>query len=196
MNIYQQHLRCSGIVIKLCIHHNCWLTAHLTIVNEKWMTDTVTPKQLETRSSAIAEGPWDASCQLKSCQLPRNSALVSYLYDKSWTNRSYEVGGYSGAMCNKHVHSTITRSSRFHSPIGVINKLTTDELWISPVYWRLAVAKFSKTTMLKLLTLPWPRPLGEQSLVTRLRLHMADPCAKCEVSSVSHCGDITWSVKF
>ena len=29
---------------------------------------------LETRSSAIAEGPRDASCQLKSCQLPCNSA--------------------------------------------------------------------------------------------------------------------------
>jgi len=28
---------------------------------------------LFTRSSAIAEGPRDASCQLKSCQLPRNS---------------------------------------------------------------------------------------------------------------------------
>ena len=27
-----------------------------------------------TRSSAIADGPLDASCQLKSCQLPRNSA--------------------------------------------------------------------------------------------------------------------------
>ena len=26
-----------------------------------------------TRSSAIADGPRDASCQLKSCQLPRNS---------------------------------------------------------------------------------------------------------------------------
>ena len=28
----------------------------------------------ETRSSAIAEGPRDAPCQLKSCQMPRNSA--------------------------------------------------------------------------------------------------------------------------
>ena len=30
---------------------------------------------------------------------------------------------------------------------GVINKPTTEELWISPVYRRLAVAKFSKSTM-------------------------------------------------
>ena len=31
-----------------------------------------------TRSSAIAEGPRDASCQFKSCQLPRNSAETTY----------------------------------------------------------------------------------------------------------------------
>ena len=51
-------------------------------------------------------------------------------------------------MCSKHVHSTVTRASRFHCLIGVINKPTTFELWISPspVYRRLAVAKFSKST--------------------------------------------------
>ena len=32
-----------------------------------------------TKSSAIAEGPRDASCQLKSCQLPRNSAETNVL---------------------------------------------------------------------------------------------------------------------
>ena len=34
------------------------------------------PTQLpnQTRSSAIAEGPRDALCQLKSCQSPRNGA--------------------------------------------------------------------------------------------------------------------------
>ena len=34
--------------------------------------------QVVTRSSAIAEGPRDALCQLKSCQLPRNSAETTY----------------------------------------------------------------------------------------------------------------------
>ena len=32
----------------------------------------------KTRSSAIAEGPRDVSCQLKSCQLLRNSAETTY----------------------------------------------------------------------------------------------------------------------
>ena len=36
----------------------------------------------------------------------------------------------------------------------------------------------------------------EHSLITRLRLHIADPCTKSEVSIVSRCGDITWGVKF
>jgi len=88
---------------------------------------------LGTKSSAIAEGPRDASCQLKSCQLPRNSAelLVRQVLKKSklWSWRVY-----SGTMCNKHVHSTMMRSSRLHCPIGVINKPTTVELWISPAY--------------------------------------------------------------
>ena len=35
-----------------------------------------------------------------------------------------------------------------------------------------------------------------KKLITRLRLHMADPSTKSEVSSVSRCGDITWGVKF
>jgi len=55
-------------------------------------------------------------------------------------------------MCNKHVHSTVTHSSRFHCLIGITNKPTTVEWCISVVHRRLAVAKFSKSTMKKLLT--------------------------------------------
>ena len=86
--------------------------------------------------------------------------------------------------------------SRFHCLRCVINKPTTDDLWISPVYQRLAVAKFSKSTMYKLPAWPWPRPLREHSLITRLRLRTTDPCTKFEVSSVRRCRDITWGVKF
>ena len=50
-------------------------------------------------------------------------------------------------MCNKHVHSTMTRSSRFHCLTGVINKQMMVELCISPVYRGLDVAKFSNSTM-------------------------------------------------
>ena len=49
-----------------------------------------------------------------------------------------ELEDYNGTMCNKQVHSTMTRSSRVRCPIGVINKPTTVELWISPG-WRRGV---------------------------------------------------------
>jgi len=100
-----------------------------------------------TRSSAIAEGLRDASCQLKSCQLPRNSSETTCTTSPEQIE-VIKLQRYSKAMCNKHVHSTMTRSSRFRCPVGVINKLTTFELWISPAYRRLAVAKFPpKSTM-------------------------------------------------
>ena len=94
-----------------------------------------TEKKLQvTRSLAIAEGPRDASCHLKSCQLPRNSAETTCTTSPEQIE-VMKLEGYSGPMCNKHVHSTMTRSSRFHCPTGVINKPTTGELWISPVVY-------------------------------------------------------------
>ena len=40
-------------------------------------------------------------------------------------------------MCSKQVHSTVTRVSRFHCLIGVINKPTTGELFITDdLLWR------------------------------------------------------------
>jgi len=86
-----------------------------------------------TKRSAIAEGPRDVSCQLKSCQLPRNSAETTCTTSPEQIE-VMKLEGYSWPMCNKHVHTTMTRSSRFHCPIGVINKPTTGELWISTVY--------------------------------------------------------------
>ena len=42
--------------------------------NYSHAASTRCPELYTTRRSAIAERPRDASCQLKSCQLPRNSA--------------------------------------------------------------------------------------------------------------------------
>jgi len=80
---------------------------------------------VETRSSA--EGPRDASCQLKSCQLPRNSAETTCTTSPEQME-DMKLEGYGGPMCNKHVHSTMTRSSRSYRPLGVINKPTTDQV--------------------------------------------------------------------
>ena len=54
---------------------------------------------------------------------------------------------YWEAMCHEQcaLNHDATESAAIVS--GVINKLTTVELCISPVYRRLAVAKFSKSTM-------------------------------------------------
>jgi len=80
-----------------------------------------------TRSSAIAEGPCDVSCQLKPCQLPRNSAETTCTTSPEQI-KVMKLEGYSGLMCNKHVHSTMMWSSLFHYLIGVINKPTTDQV--------------------------------------------------------------------
>ena len=78
-----------------------------------------------------------------------------------------------------------------------MNKPTTVELCILPVYRRLAVAEFFKVHNVEIVhvTLTTPTYI-EHSLITRLRLRMADPCTTCEVSSVSRCGEITRGVKF
>jgi len=41
---------------------------------------------------------------------------------------------YSKAMCNNHVHTTMTRPSRCRCPVGVINKPTMVELWWYHLY--------------------------------------------------------------
>ena len=103
-----------------------------------------------TRSSAIAEGPRDASCQLKSCQLPCNSAETTYTSPDQTDGMKLDI--QSQAMRDRQcaLKHDATESAAIVS--GVINKPTTVELCISPVYRRLAVVKFSKSTMQKLLT--------------------------------------------
>ena len=106
-------------------------------VLSKYVSDRLTKhkgsdqNRLKTRSSAITEGPRDALCQLKSCQLPRNSAETTCTTSPE-DIEVMKLESYSGPKCNTHVHSTMTRSSRFRCLIGVINKPTTDVLLTTP----------------------------------------------------------------
>jgi len=50
-------------------------------------------------------------------------------------------------MCHEQCALNLDATESAPIASGVINKLTTIELRISPVYRRLAVAKFSKSTM-------------------------------------------------
>ena len=112
------------------------------VQNSKWGLISDLYKRLSYR--------WvTARCILSVVILPiATQQCRNYLYDKSWPNWWYEVGGLvwgsvSWTMC------TQPWRDRVSAPIvsGFINKPTTVELCISPVYWRLAVAKFSKSTM-------------------------------------------------
>ena len=55
---------------------------------------------MKTRSSAITEGPRDASCQLKSYQLACNSAETTCTTSPEQIE-VMKLEGYSGAMCKK-----------------------------------------------------------------------------------------------
>ena len=78
-NPLRQHLSRSSLVFLLALdpqlHTPCISSPnhHHYHLSASWVL-----KVNITRSSAIAEGPRDASCQLKSCQLPRNSAETTY----------------------------------------------------------------------------------------------------------------------
>jgi len=113
-------------------HKNLQLALNKTSLRRRWLksnragiADCSLSYRPKTRNSAIADGPCDASCQLKSCQLPRNSAEATCTTSPEQIE-VMKLEGYRKPMCNKHVHSIMTRSSRFHFLIGVINKPTTD----------------------------------------------------------------------
>jgi len=61
-----------------------------------------------TRSSAIAEGPRDASCQLKSCQLLRNSAETTCTTSPEEIE-IMKLEGYSGYTGDIHVINMCTQ---------------------------------------------------------------------------------------
>jgi len=84
-----------------------------------------------------------ARCVLSVVILPITTQQCrNYLYSKSWPTWMF-----SWRQCVINVCTQPRRDQVALIVSGVINKPTTDELCISPVYRRLAVVKFSKSTM-------------------------------------------------
>jgi len=97
--------------------------------------------QLSLRDHAMRRVNWNLANFHATVQC-RN-----YLYDKSWPNRWYEVGDLVGGNA-WYTMCTQPWRDRVGCHCLKCHKQTDDvELCISPVYRRLAVAKFSKSTM-------------------------------------------------
>jgi len=54
----------------------------------------------------MAVGPRDASCQLKSCQLPRNSSETTSTTSPEQIE-VMKLEGYTGPMCNNAIESLV-----------------------------------------------------------------------------------------
>jgi len=96
--------------------------------------------QLSPRNRAMRRVNWN----LANCHATVQKLLIRQVLTKSIV-RSWRFSRRQCVIDN--VHSNMTRPSRFHCLRCVIDKPTTDYLWISPVYRRLAVTKFSKSTI-------------------------------------------------
>jgi len=107
----------------------CVILRLAVVVELRLVTDTDRPTASTAVNKKLSYHRVTARCVLSVVILPITAQQCrNYLYDKSWPNRCHEVGGLVGGN------------------VCVINKPTTVELCISPVYRRLAVAKFSKST--------------------------------------------------
>jgi len=76
----------------------------------------------KTRSSATADGPRDATCQSKSCQLLHNSVGTTCTTSPEKIE-VMKLEGYSRPTYIKQVHSATTSST----VVSVIRKLTVDQ---------------------------------------------------------------------
>jgi len=127
-----------------------------------------------TRSSAIAEGPRDASCHLKYCQLPRNSAETTC----TTSPEEIKLMKLEGCVRQRVIYTTALNHDEIESfPLSYRCHKQTDHGGVVEITC-IPTTCSGEIFLSTMLTWPWPRPHREHSLITRLRLHMADPCTK------------------
>ena len=132
---------------------------------------------VKTRSSAIAEWPRDAPC-LANCHAAVQKLLIRQVLTKLmvWSWR------FSRRQCViNNVKSTMTRPSRLPlSQLSWTNGRRSScvyHLYTDDLLWRNFLSPQCRNCSRD--------PLREHSLITRLRLHMADPYTKSEVLALA-----------
>ena len=85
-------------------------------------------RSIWTRSSAIADEPRDASCQLKSCQLPRNSAETTC----TTSPEQIDVMKLEGqGKVNTTSYSTLTETMRPSCTVFKRKKMKISQVFLS-----------------------------------------------------------------
>ena len=178
---------CSGLLVAF------WRSAEQPCHQQLWIVFCSYIVTWNKGSNAGGATAWDwASCaELKSTNIDNIDTWKSNRTTliKIWYNL------LSGPMCNKHVHSTMTRSNRFHCLIGVINKPTMGELWISPVAYTvdLPCQNFLSPQCRNCSRDPDHAQLWIGTLTHhKTKTTWPTGVQKFEVSSISRCRDITW----
>jgi len=126
--------------------------------------------------------------------MPRNNA------ETTCTTSPEQIGvvkleGYSGPMCNKHVHSTMTRSSRFHRPIGVINKPTRDRVVDITCIPTTCCGEIFRVHNVEIAHVTLTTPLSGKIFYPQVGLAMVNQCTKFEVSIVHPLRSYEWRCK-
>ena len=134
-------------------------------------------KRDKRRSSATADGPRDAMCQSKSCQLLHNSVGTTCTTSPEQME-VMESEGYSRPTYNKLLHSATTRST----VVGVIHKLTVDDFcwphrYTDDLLWQKFLSPKCRNYSRDLTT-----PLSGMIFIGRVWLAMINLHTKFEVS--------------
>jgi len=110
-----------------------------------WLID-LTRRQFLSQEAQLS--PRDRATRRVSWNLPiPTQQYRNYLYDKSWPNRWYKVGDLVGGNAWQTMRTQPWRHRVGFHCLKCHKQTDNVELCISPVCRRLAVAKFSKSTM-------------------------------------------------
>jgi len=93
-------------------HTTTVAVVNVTVLRQKMLSEKCMLPTYHNKKLRYRRGTARCIVSVEICQLPRNSAETTCTTSPEQV-KVMKLKLYSKAMCNKHVHSTVTRSSRF-----------------------------------------------------------------------------------